>query len=295
MNNQRNNDSMKLEKKIMSGIKSGRIKLRSKYIFWAQKLGRNSAISLSTILAVLFFNLVLFYMKTTDNLGYLAFGKNGFLAFLESFPYLLVIGFVLFLLVAGYLITRTNWSYKKQFKYIILVLVGIVLITGGILASTDFSQSIEEQAFINRGPGLFFKPFLRRGMGMRDNGSVGEIDEIGRNYLIINTPQGKQYLDLSQFEPKQNFSEFKKGQLVIAIGKRKNDIFVVDEIRSIEKNKFLMIKRGIHVYPEQNPKFLHPSQNHFFHPNEEVKKCLDDCIEDSGFNQSCFEKCRPVK
>lgn len=295
MNNQNDNNPIKLEKRIMSEIKSGRIKLRSKYIFWAKKLGLNSALSLSIVLAILFFNLVLFYMKSTDNLSYLSFGKNGFLAFLESFPYLLVIVFVLFLLIIGYLITKTDWSYKKPFKYVALVLIIFILLIGGILASTNFSQRIEEQAFVNQDPGFFFKPFLKRGMGLRNSGLAGEVDEIGKNYLIINTPKGKQYLDLSQLKFESNFSEFKEGDLLIAIGKRKDDIFVVNEIRLRDINELPMIRRGIHIYPERNPRFLHMPKNHFFRPDEKVKKCLDDCIKNNGFNQDCFEECRPMK
>jgi len=295
MNNQKNNNFMKLEKKIMSEIKSGQIKLRSKYVFWAKKLGLSSALSLSIVLAILFFNLILFYMKATDNLSYLSFGKNGFLAFLESFPYLLVIVFLFFLLITGYLITKTDWSYKRPFKYIALTLLIIVLLVGGALASTNFSQRIEEQAFANRGTGLFFKPFLKRGMGVRNSGLTGEIDEVGEDYLIINTPRGKQYLDLSYIKVEPNLSKFKKGQWVIAIGERKDDIFVIKEIRLTENNECPMIKRGLHVYPDQSLDFLRLQKNHFSQPNERIKKCLYDCIETDGFNQLCFEKCRLVK
>jgi len=289
MNNQRNNDSMKLEEKIMSGIKSGQIKLRSKYIFLSKKLGLSGALSLSVILAIFFFNLILFYMKTTDNFIYLTFGKNGFLAFLESFPYLLVIVFLLFLLFTGYLITKTDWSYKKPFKYIMLMLIMIVLLVGGVLASTSFSQRIEKQAFANRGTGLFLKPFLKRGMGLRDSGLVGEIDEIDENYLIINTPRGKQYLDLSHLLSQQISLEFEKREWIIAIGERKDNIFLTKEIRLIKNKECPMIRRGIYIYPKEKP------MNHFFQPNEKVKKCLHDCIEVNGFNQFCFEKCRPMK
>jgi len=247
----RSNNPMRLEKRVMSEIKSGKIKLRSKYIFWAKKLGLNSALSLSIVLAILFFNLVLFYMKSTDNLGYLSFGKNGLLAFLESFPYSLVIAFALFLLVAGYLITKTDWSYKKQFKYIALTLVIIVLFAGSILASTNFSQNIEKQAFINKGAGLFFKPFLKRGMDLRNSGLVGEIDEIGESYLIIDTPKGKQYLDLSQLKHKLVLFEPKEGQSIIAIGERKDDIFIAYKIRLTGKNECPMIKRGIHIFKNE--------------------------------------------
>ena len=47
-----------LENKIMSKIKSGKIKLRSRYVFAAQKLGLGGALVLTILLAILFFSLV---------------------------------------------------------------------------------------------------------------------------------------------------------------------------------------------------------------------------------------------
>ena len=43
-----------LEDKVMSEIKSGRVKLRSKYIFLAEKLGVGSVLVFTILLAVLF-------------------------------------------------------------------------------------------------------------------------------------------------------------------------------------------------------------------------------------------------
>jgi hypothetical protein len=91
----------KLENSIMGKIKSGQVKLKSKYIFWAEKLGLGTAFALTVILSILFFNLILFYLKETDNLKYLSFGKFGIFAFLESFPYLLVVVFIVLIVLAG--------------------------------------------------------------------------------------------------------------------------------------------------------------------------------------------------
>jgi preprotein translocase subunit SecG len=102
-----------LEKNIMDKIKTGQVKLKSKYVFLAEKLGLGTAFTLSTVLSILLFNLTLFYMKETDNLQYLSFGKRGILAFLESFPYMLVVSFIILILLAGYLISKSEAGYKK--------------------------------------------------------------------------------------------------------------------------------------------------------------------------------------
>ncbi|MBU3999766.1 hypothetical protein KKG29_01125, partial [Patescibacteria group bacterium] len=203
----------------MSEIKSGKVKLRSKYIFLAEKLGLESAFILSVLSAILFFNLFFFYLKTTDNLEYLSFGSAGICAFLESFPYLLVITFALFLFLAGYLMAKTDFSYKKPFGYFAAGLIIFVTVMGGMLAYTDISEKIEEQAFGNRAPGIFFRPFIKRGIESRDMGATGKISEIGDNYLVIETPFGAQNVDIRSLEPLM-VEKFEKDQFIMAIGKR---------------------------------------------------------------------------
>ena len=75
-------EKINIEDKVMSEINSGRVKLRSKYIFLAEKLGIGSAFALSALLGVLFFTLVLYYLRASDNLRYLSFGSRGLFAFL---------------------------------------------------------------------------------------------------------------------------------------------------------------------------------------------------------------------
>lgn len=290
MKNQKNKN-LGIEQKVMHKIRSGKIKLRSKYIFLAQKMGLNSALGLTIILAILFCNLVFFYLKTTDNLMYLSFGKNGILAFLESFPYLLTVMIIIFWLGAGYLATKTDWSYSKSFKCVILLLLILILLSGSILASTQFSQKIEEQAFLHQGPGLFFKPFLSRGVKEREWGLVGEISEINKEYLIVNSPQGNQYLNIKEI-PSLDF-KLQEGQLIIAVGKRKGDIFIAQKIRLIKNDDCPMINRGIHFYPQRNSEFSPNLENHFSRPRREVQECLRKCSQSQGFSQSCFEHCRP--
>ena len=99
-----------LEKKVMEKIKTGKVSLRSKYIFLAEKLGFSSVLIFSVLLSILFLSLVLFYFKSTDNLIYLSFGSRGLFAFLESFPIWLVIIFTALIFLAGWLLTKTEFE-----------------------------------------------------------------------------------------------------------------------------------------------------------------------------------------
>lgn len=282
----------------MSEIKSGKVKLRSKYIFLAEKLGLGSAFVLSVVLAVLFFNLFFFYLKTTDNLEYLSFGSDGIYAFLESFPYLLTVGFILFMFLAGYLISKTDYSYKKPFKYFAISLIFAIMIAGGVLAYTDIPEKIEERAFSDNASGAVFKPFLKRGIESRGGGVAGKISEIRDSYLIIETPFGAQNVDIGSLDP-QIVEKFEKDRFIMAIGERKGDIFIARAVRIVDEERLPMIKRGIHRRFKQNTDNLFPMPillpvppGHHLNYNEEDKKCVDGCVKANNFPEKCFEECR---
>ena len=67
-------NSHNLENKIMSEIASGKVKLRSRYLFFSEKLGLRSVAILTILLAVLAFTVILFYLVSADSLNYLEFG-----------------------------------------------------------------------------------------------------------------------------------------------------------------------------------------------------------------------------
>lgn len=235
----------KIESKVMDNIKSGKVKLRSKYIFLAERLGLGSAVVLSLLLSILFFNLALFYLKASDNLGYLSFGSRGFFAFLESFPYLLVISFIILILIAGSLFKKTEIAYQKPFGYLALGLVVFILLTGAGLAFTSIAEQIERQAFEARPFGYLFKPFLLRSTENHQSGIVGRIVEIGEDYVSIQTPQAVEKLKLKTFDG-LNKDILLEGNFVVAIGEREDDNFEVINMRVIESSEMPMIRRAIH-------------------------------------------------
>ncbi|MCK5491175.1 MAG: hypothetical protein KAI67_05010 [Candidatus Pacebacteria bacterium] len=285
-----NKDSKDIENKVMSEIKSGKIKLRSRYIFLAEKLGMESAFVLSVILSVLFFNLFLFYLKTTDNLQYLSFGQNGIAAFLESFPYPLIVGFITFLLLSGYLMMKADFSYKKPFKYFAVILMVIVMIAGTVLAFTDMSEKIEQQAFGDGLSGVVLKPFLNRAVGLHQNGISGRVIEVGEKYCILEIPNGLQKVDFHNLKFDDKF-ELEKNQFIVAIGERKEDVFIASQIRIVQESDIPMIGRGIRRGQMNNCNGSCQTHNGFIIKNEEMKKCMDECFELSSQRRRCFDDC----
>lgn len=277
-----------LEKNIMDKIKTGQVKPRSKYLFLAEKLGLGTAFALSVVLAALLFNLILFYMKETDNLHYLSFGKIGILAFLESFPYVLVIIFILFIVLAGYLTTKSDISYKKPFGYLAVTLIISIMFFGGALTYTKIAESIEK----GKHP---FNRFLMKGsLDMREKGIAGIVFEKGDDYLILETPHGLRNINLDKTE--ENLSEIEKGEFIVAVGDNSEYDFMAQKIRILKKEEMPIIKRGIEEkfnflgkkLDEENIKMLPPQLMHF----EEIKKeCVRNCLNLEHKSKKCFDDC----
>jgi len=233
-----------LEKKVMEEIKSGRVKLRSRYVFLAEKLGLGSALVLSVILAVLFFNLVLFYLKASGGLGYLSFGSIGVFAFLESFPYFLVITFIIFIVLAAVLIKKSELIYKKPFGYVAMGLILLIFFSGGILTFTNVAQRIENASYRRHPAGAFFRPFLHRDLGGEQRGIMGRVVEVGTDYITVETPFGIKKMDIQNARFPMHES-FRPGIFIKAVGDNNDDFFKARDIRPIKEDEAMMIRRGV--------------------------------------------------
>lgn len=239
-----------IEDKIMNQIQCGDVKLRSKSLFLAEKFGLRSAFILSILLGVCAFMLFLFYVRATDNLIYLSFGRVGLLAFLESFPYLLVIGFIVLIFVAGMIIKKSELFYKFPFAYSAVSLLGVVLVAGSVLAYTHIPEFIEDEGYLPGAPGGFIRPFLHNCFMERNHGISGEIIEVQGNSLILQTPDGIRRVVFPQMLSQEAFA---RGKFVIIVGDRIGDEFQAHLIRIIDEQRIPMIHRGVkHRFPNES-------------------------------------------
>ncbi len=239
------NSQNKIEAEIMSQIAKGQLKPRSKYIFLAEKLGLGSAFILSALLAVLFFNLVLFYLKSSDDLGYLSFGSKGIFAFLESFPYFLIITLIVLIFAAGFIIKKSEVFYHHSFGLLALAMVGFVLIFGFFLTYTDIAEQIEQKTYEQHPVGFVFRPFLKRVRIERNQGLAGRIIEIENQLIDLQTPVKIVIVDVSNLEvvPLQ---PLRQGMFILAIGHKRGDNFMATDIHITNDDEIPLIRRGVH-------------------------------------------------
>ena len=243
-----------LENKIMKEIKGGRAKLKSKYVFLAEKLGLGSGLVLTILLGVLLFSLILYYAKETDNLIYLSFGPNGFLAFMESFPYLFVVFFIIIILLAGFLIKKTDFSYKKSFGVWSVCLIVFIILMGTVLTFTNINKRFDDH--------MFAQPFFEQ-----RNGIAGKVIQINNDILVLNTKKGIEYINIENINV-----PLKENDFIIMIGERRQDSFFAKDVKIIEDPQKMPLVR----------KKLGPPPN---------KECVDNCLKNNSM-RNCMDLCK---
>ena len=233
-----------IEEKVLAQIETGQMKPRSKYIFSAQKIGVLSGLTIIIFSAILFCSLLLFYWRASDNLGYLRFGRSGIGAFLESFPYILILSVAGLIISAGYLFYKTEQGYKKSVAVITMSVIILVGLGGTVLALSHVADKIEETAAKEYRPGKFLRPFFRPALDQPKWGVAGRIIQIDDKFLMIETPHGTSTLDIRQISLPS--SSLMLGQFVVAVGERQGSQFSATQIRIMPGEEIELVRRNVH-------------------------------------------------
>lgn len=240
------------EENIMNQIRSGKVKLRSRYLFLVEKVGTVGGFIFSLFFSIFLINLVLYYLKATGSLEYLSFGSSGVLAFLESFPSILLILGIIFTFATGYFMAKNDISYKQPFVYMVFGLIVLIIFSSSVLASTGFNEKLEEVSQAENAASSVLRPFFNREIDSRDFGIIGRIIKIEKESIVLRTINDTVLLvpDKVKKNAVEDFSKLNAeyGDFVTAVGKMIEGEFKVLNIKKIDKNKIPLIRnRLLHV------------------------------------------------
>lgn len=224
-----------IQDKVMADITSGRVKLRSRFVFLAEKLGLGSAVVLSIFGAVLICTLALFYLSASDTLTYLHFGNSGIYAFLDSFPYGLVVVLIGVILLAGYLLKKTELIYKYSYAYVALGLLFVIITGGAALAATNVAEKLEAQSFIH--------PFIKWSLEKRTYGVSGRVLEVAPMTMLVQTPQGLLLVHLEYAVKPLPILE--PGLFVVTVGKMNPPDFWAEKVKVVSPNEIRLLRRQV--------------------------------------------------
>lgn len=166
-----------LKDNILKSIEDGKITMKPKWYFVLRAVLLISGIVLAVLALLYLVSFIIFILHQTGSWFVPEFGMNGITEFLVSFPWLIVLVAILFLVLLEILVRRYSFGYQKPLLY---TTIGVlVLVTGGgfVVAATPLHRSLFDSAREEHLPlaGGLYKQF---GTPHRDNVAIGSITEI---------------------------------------------------------------------------------------------------------------------
>lgn len=226
-----------LEQTIMSEITSGQLTMRSRFVILAQKFGMGSAVILTVLVAALVFTVILFYLVSADSLTYLEFGNPGIWAFLESFPFPLVITLILLIFLAGRLLAATGRVYRYSYGVVALVLLSVILVSGFGLAATNVAEHIANQRV--------FKPMMHPQLGQHARGVAGKVILINEKIIIVRTPRSAVPVNTTEIRWRAQQVQPEVGMFIVAVGQWQGSEFMASQIKIMRPEDLRLLRPHI--------------------------------------------------
>ncbi|MDD5221074.1 MAG: hypothetical protein PHV47_00455 [Candidatus Pacebacteria bacterium] len=204
-----------IKENILADIKSGKEKMRSKYIFYLISVFWiiSSVILLVSLMFLISF-LIFSGQKSELNLLW-QFGISGFINLILSLPWLIISGCILVFLLLHQLLRDKSILYKRPIIYTLLILLFFIIGSGTIMAKTSMHENIINLAQEKNFPEvskIYQKYIYRKARGIY----VGRISQVGEGEIVVRDNKGhKTTVNLN----KESKNELKNNDTVIIFGK----------------------------------------------------------------------------
>ncbi len=218
---------------ISDKIKKGEISMRSQLSVWAEKMGINGGMAVLSVCLILISGFIFYWINSNNDLLFGGYGKYGLSSFFQSFPYIFVFGFIVLFIILTHLFRNFDFSYKKPFSIILIIVAVGILLIGWISIKQPMSQRMYQQGGRN----------MRMGMMNNSNAVSGTVIEININTVVIQNEKGTNTIVNFTSDTHFPFGQPKIGDSVRAVGVWEEPIFKAF---------------GIRVFDETNPSTLGP-------------------------------------
>lgn len=195
-----NKNKINLEKQIMAKIEKGQIKMKSRLNILAEKLGLGSGLILAGLLLTLILSWLIYWTRANQDLLFITGPYRGVKIFLQTFPYLWVIGFISLFIFLSWLLKKYDFSYKKPLVAILAFIIGLFA-AGAYLFQTHpaLANYLRQQL-----------PLVYNPKNTEFGFAIGEVIEKTDKKLILNTQNNQQFTVIYN-----NYTRFPKGEINI--------------------------------------------------------------------------------
>ena len=131
-----------ITKNVMAKIKTEKIKMKPKWYFWLGSLAIFIAVVGLTIFSIFLISFITFSLRSHGPMGIVRYQQ-----IVSNFPWWALILVIVGLITGTILLRKYDFSYKKNFLFIILVFISAVLLAGVLINILGF-----DTFWINKGP-----------------------------------------------------------------------------------------------------------------------------------------------
>ncbi|MFC1711640.1 hypothetical protein ACFLZ1_03590 [Patescibacteria group bacterium] len=231
-------DKKDIAKKVMLKIKKDNIKIHSKYLVGFMRILKLSAFVLLLSISAVFLSFIIYWLKTTQNLDFLTFGRLGVFAFVQSFPISWFLIAFFFYALSGYVIKAYDISYQKPYK---LLLTLVLVFTGfyGSLISVTGADELIIKKIIENSKGKLIEPYLKSIYNdqhgqVEKNGVVGEVIKVDHNTLRVCVNEHSIDVIIAKESSFSAGQKIKENDWVRVVGEKDNGSFQATKFRKME-------------------------------------------------------------
>lgn len=176
-------NKLNLNQQIMAKIEKGQVKMKSGLNILAEKLGLGSGLILAGLLLTLILSWLIYWTRANQDLITVAGPYRGVKIFLQTFPYLWLIGFISLFIFLSWLLRKYDFSYKKPLVIILAFIIGLFAAGAYLFQSHPVLAN-----YLRKQLPLVYSPKSTE-LGF----VIGEIIEKSETKMVLNTQDNKRY------------------------------------------------------------------------------------------------------
>lgn len=226
----------RIKEKILEKIKSGQITMRSRTYFLLHAALMIFSLAI-TFFVGWFLIGVLFFLFNQAGVWHLSiFGISGFLAFLSSFSWIVLLIGLASLVVFEIVLKKFPFGYKNTLLYSVLVFAAIILIGNMAVNAAGLNNRLHGFLQKQKIP-VVNKIYESQGEFLKRNIISGQIQEITSDGFILNNDEkGQVKIKVNNFTAFPSGNDLKIGEDVF-VGIKKTDIGNMEEIKALGVEK----------------------------------------------------------
>jgi len=248
-----------MQAKVLEEIKKGRIKIKPKYYFVLKTLIFAVAALLAFTFTIFLISFITFVLRGRGSWFLPHFGWPGIKIFLISFPWILALAALFFVVILEILVNHFGFSYRRPLVYTTLGAVIVVVVAGICIDSTQLHTNALRSASQSNLP-VAGALYMNYGLAPIDQIYQGVVSQVAdQNDFSIEAPDGQNFnitIPTSTNAKVIQNGEVEKDDRVMIMGEKNGSNIKAFGIQKFNKDQeplFHQMQRDMHQRNKNGP------------------------------------------